>query len=212
MSVRSFLSCLLSLGVLGFIIMPLAEEGQGGVASLRASAARIMDTVAFELRDAWRLCTAEPPPKAAPVPLRSKISKVKWRRAKPNLRAEYYIYLHSASWCGPCREMMSYFASRYKEMKKDGRVELLMISYDKYQEQEEALLNAHDASFPVAHCSDPAVAELPGITLHHGTPTVNIMRASGVKLMDGHGLAVVHWRKYTLDFGKQKPKKRRRWW
>jgi hypothetical protein len=45
------------------------------------------------------------------------LGKFKVFNGKPNLKAEYYIYLYSASWCGYCQQCMPIAVAEYNKMK-----------------------------------------------------------------------------------------------
>ncbi len=127
------------------------------------------------------------------------LSKVKWAKGKPNKKAEYYIYLQSASWCGPCRAEMPTIASEYKEMKKDGRVELVLISFDRTENAAKQFLSANKAAFPMTLRNAKGVDKLEGFTMAQGIPTAIIVDASGKVITQGHGSIVKEWRRFTIE-------------
>ena len=59
------------------------------------------------------------------------LAKFKQLNGKPNMKAEYYIYMYSASWCGYCVQCMPVAMDAYKKMKSSRKVELVIINGDK---------------------------------------------------------------------------------
>ncbi len=137
--------------------------------------------------------------KARHVKVAKSLNAVKWRREKPNKRAEYYIYLQSASWCPPCRAEMSEIAAQYEQMRADGRVELLLISSDKSVDDAENFLDEYSASFPMTLKTEDGIDELTGLTLASGIPHAIIVTAEGDVIKEGHGSIVKNWREYTIE-------------
>ncbi len=127
------------------------------------------------------------------------LPKVKWASGRPNKKAEYYIYLQSASWCGPCRAEMPHIAEEYKAMKKDGRVELLLISFDRSEGAAKNFMSNHKATFPMVLKTGKGVNKLPGFTMARGVPSATIVNAEGKVLASGHGSLVREWRRYTIE-------------
>ena len=55
----------------------------------------------------------------SPLPaVKAAIQELDFVSGKPSDKAKYYIYLHSASWCGPCKALMPEIVKDYKKMKK----------------------------------------------------------------------------------------------
>ncbi len=127
------------------------------------------------------------------------LSKLKWFNGKPNTKAQYYIYLQSASWCGPCRAEMPEIVRAYKAMKKDGRVELVLLGGDKDEKSAKAYLKKYGAKFPGTMRKDEGVSCLPGACkLPCYYPAAVIVRANGEVIESGHGSIIRDWKKYTI--------------
>ncbi len=126
--------------------------------------------------------------------------KVKWFNGKPSKKAEYYIYLQSASWCGPCRAEMPDIVDEYKEMKKDGRVELVLLGGDRSLGAAKAYLKNYKAKFPGTLKTGKGVSDLPGVgKLPNYYPAAAIVKADGTVVTSGHGSLVKEWRKFTIE-------------
>ncbi len=121
------------------------------------------------------------------------------KEVTPNSEARYFIYLMSVSWCGPCQAEMPHIAEEYKAMKKDGRVELQLISFDQTEAAAKNFLKNNKAAFPMTMKDAKGVSELPGFTMAQGIPNAIIVNAAGEILKKGHGAIVQEWRRYTID-------------
>ncbi len=101
---------------------------------------------------------------------------------KPNPKAKYYIYLSSASWCGPCRALHPQIVAKYKDMKKD-KVELILVSND----HDETSGKAYADGYPCPAIMDAQSSKLPGFSPAQGIPQAIIVNGKGEVLQKGHG-------------------------
>ena len=110
---------------------------------------------------------------------------------KPNLRAKYYIYLMSASWCGPCRALMPRIVEAYKTDMKEGKyVEVILTACEQTPEGVPAYMEKYGAGFPGIHISAPDVTRFIGYNrsdMKKGIPFVTICDNEGNVLAKGHG-------------------------
>ncbi len=117
------------------------------------------------------------------------ISKLKFlNKNKPNPKAEYFIYLSSASWCGPCRALHPQIVAKYKDMKKD-KVELILVSNDR----DEASGKAYADGYPCPAIMDAQSSKLPGFSPANGIPQAIIVNGKGEQLAVGHGSIALHY-------------------
>ncbi len=125
---------------------------------------------------------------------------VDWFNGKPSRKAEFYIYLQSASWCGPCRAEMPEIAKEYKAMKRSRRVELVLLSGDRSLSAAKSFLKGNKAKFPATMLNSDGVRKLPGVSsLPNYFPAAVIVKADGTVIKAGHGSIVKDWREYTID-------------
>ena len=115
--------------------------------------------------------------------------------AKPNLKAKYFIFLESASWCGPCNAEMPEVAKQYEQMKASGKVELILLSADQTEAEAKGFLDKYKATFPGLM---PRGASIPNLPEAKGIPNATIMRADGTVLDSGHGSIIRGWKDKTI--------------
>ena len=115
--------------------------------------------------------------------------------ARPNPHAKYYIILHSASWCGPCRMEMPKIAKEYPNMLASGKVELVLASADREEQKALEFVNSNNGTFPVI--PKGALPELPNAPQIPGIPFASIYKADGTLVTSGHGSIVMNWREHT---------------
>ncbi len=134
--------------------------------------------------------------KEAPTDLQKSLRKLKYAQGRPNLKADYYIYLQSASWCPPCRKEMPIICEEYPKMKK-ANVELILISFDRSKSAAKDFPKKHNGKFPVTMKTDKNLDKLVGFTKASGIPHATILDKYGKVVANGHGALVQDWKKYT---------------
>lgn len=112
----------------------------------------------------------------------------------PNLNAKYFIFLKSASWCGPCNMEMPGVAREYEQMKLSGKVELILLSQDKTEADAKAFLKKYNATFPALMKG----ASIPTLPPAKGIPNATIMKADGTVIENGHGSIIRQWKELTI--------------
>lgn len=118
---------------------------------------------------------------------------------KPNLKAEYYIYLYSASWCPPCRKLMPDIVKEYANIKKSGKVELILVGADQNEKKVKEYVDKYKATFPATWQGSKGVMNLPGNKPPRGIPGAIIVDKAGNTITSGHGSLVLDWKKHTID-------------
>lgn len=117
-------------------------------------------------------------------------------RKKANLKAEYYIFLNSASWCGPCRMVMPKVVKEYRKM-KSGKVELLLVSAEEDEAAKE-YMEHYKAKFPGINRVESR--KIPGVVFSlGGIPAMCLVDAHGNKLHDGHGADSLKWKELIKE-------------
>lgn len=114
---------------------------------------------------------------------------------KPAADAKFYIYLSSASWCGPCRAIMPRVVQQYPEIKAAGG-EIVLLCCDSTPAAGKAYLKKYDAQFPsiLLNIRNANSLKLPGFVPPRSIPNAVFVSADGTVMQRGHGGIVLHWR------------------
>lgn len=116
---------------------------------------------------------------------------------KPNLKAEYYIYLSSASWCPPCRAIMPDVVKEYKKM-KNRKVEIILLGCDYSEDGVENYVKKYRAKFPAIWIKNEAITKLPGFTPPPTIPRIIIVTKDGERIHEGSGASIFDWEELTI--------------
>lgn len=120
-------------------------------------------------------------PKAVPASL----AKLKFLHGTPDLTAKHYLYLQSASWCGPCQQHMPIIVAAYPEMKKLG-FEFILLSQDSVEKGAMEMVEAHNIPFPVAMAAEAGARNLPGYAEARGIPIASWVSPEGEVRLETH--------------------------
>lgn len=114
------------------------------------------------------------------------------KKAKP--KAQYYIFICSASWCPPCRKLMPSIVKTYKqEISKDDRVDLILLGGDNNEAKCAEYLKHYKAKFPGLHAKKKI--DLPDFPAIQYWPFAIFVDADGKVITTGHGSKVLEWKK-----------------
>ena len=115
---------------------------------------------------------------------------------KPNPDAKYYIYLQSASWCGPCNAEMPTVVKQYKTMGK--KVELILVSHDNSADAAINFMKKYGADFPCILANSGESGKLPAFKFAGGIPNASMVKANGKEIINAHaGAVIADWKKYS---------------
>lgn len=114
---------------------------------------------------------------------------------RPNMKAEYFVLLQTASWCGPCNKEMPDTVRSYQEMKKDGRVELLVLGGDQGEGITSRWLKKFEAPFAVI-----SLGKWPQLTKYNrGYPHAYVFDKNAKLIAhDGSWNIIPKWRSLTV--------------
>ncbi|MBR5887910.1 MAG: redoxin domain-containing protein [Akkermansia sp.] len=133
------------------------------------------------------------------------LKKFKFISGKPNLKAEYYIYMYSASWCGYCKMCMPSAVKEYKKIRSSKQVEFILINGDKSKAEAIAYMKEYKAKMPCIAFDDLKATNfmgLPGCGMP-GFPAISIADKNGKQIISQVGASKVkevleNWRDYTI--------------
>ena len=104
-----------------------------------------------------------------------------------NKNAEYFIYLYSASWCGPCRMVMPDIAKVYKEeLSKKGKIEIILLSGDANPDAARRYISHYGVDMLTVMGRGAQVDNLPGAYQVRGIPHAIVVDKNGNRIFNGH--------------------------
>lgn len=119
-------------------------------------------------------------------------------------RAKFYIFICSASWCGPCRALMPQVVKEYEtNMKKDKSVSLVLLGFDRTEEDAKKYIEHYDTDIPGVLNSAVTLPNSPNIS---GIPWFFILNSKGELVTAGAGNRILDW-KNAIKSKPQKTKK-----
>ena len=138
------------------------------------------------------------------------LRKFKSVSGKPNMKADYYIYMYSASWCGYCKQCMPDAVAEYKKIRRSKKVEFIVIGGDKSRDEAKAYLKEYKAKMPCIYFDDVKATKfmgLPGCGMP-GFPAISVADKDGKVIKTAVGAAGVKevikdWKKLTIDRDKE---------
>ena len=149
--------------------------------------------------------TAAEPDKNAKPGVAEALGKFKVFNAKPNLKADYYIYLYSASWCGYCQQCMPIAVAEYNKMKSSRKVEMILICGDQTEAAAKEYIKSKKCKAPTIMFSElqaTGFQGLPGCGMP-GYPAITVVDKDGKQLKNVIGATAVKevlsgWRGLTI--------------
>ena len=118
---------------------------------------------------------------------------------KVNAKADYFIYLQTDSSSETCdTETMKKVAELYKDIKKSGRVDLVLVSLDATEEEAKAFVRKHKLKCPVVMDQNEKIDELPGLGSARNMPYAIFVDKEGKKHMEGGMSVLEQWENYTV--------------
>lgn len=132
------------------------------------------------------------------------LENFKVHNAKVNTKAEIYIYLYSASWCGFCRECMPVAVEQYKKMKSSRKAEIILIGGDKTEKEAIQYLKSYKLKAPGIMFDALKATKFRGLPScgMPGFPAVTVVTKDGKMLANVVGAAQVkgvltNWKQYA---------------
>ncbi len=138
---------------------------------------------------------------AEPRALHASLEGVKPLTGKINTKADYYIYLQSASWCGPCVALMPDVVKEYKKFKRK-KIELILVCADKTEDDAKNYVKKYKAGFPMVMSTQGLLGYAGG----GGIPNATIVDADGKQIAKGNGRIILDWKKTIAADVKAKKK------
>ena len=124
-------------------------------------------------------------------------------RKKPNLKAKYYGFLRSASWCVPCKMFVPKLLKDYGKM-KGARMELIFLG----QEDEAAVKQyMKEGDIEIPGVMPAELGSIPGVQFPNlGVPSLCIVDADGNFVGASGGVNMYEWKKQLQAYKKEQQK------
>ncbi len=113
------------------------------------------------------------------------LAQVNFLKGKPDPNAKYYIYLHSAGWCGVCRSEMPNIVNSYKKLKEQG-FEIILFGHDGTDKEVVAFAERFKVEFPVLKDSPELASKVPGYKKITRLPRIIVVDRSGKVIVETH--------------------------
>ena len=125
-------------------------------------------------------------------------------KAKPNLKAKYYGFIRSASWCVPCKLLVPPVMKDYSRM-RGMKMELIFLG-----QEDKAVVQkyAKESKFkcPVVMPGEIG-ASIPGLKFEGGLPRICIVDADGNFVGEAGGKYMQDWRDMVKEYQNAQRKK-----
>lgn len=192
---HTFLCALLALGLMTWASVPcMAEPTDAPVQKTKKS------------RKEKKAPKGEEDEPAELSPVAAALKKVNYyTESKPALNAKYYLFLFSTSTCFHCNRTMPGDVAIYKEMRRQGDVEMMLVTISQLDNAAAAkgFLNKYGAPFAGAIYEDMKAAGVPGMQNFQLPPGFVIVNCDGQVVHSGPGSVngrnmMEDWKKYTI--------------
>ena len=132
------------------------------------------------------------------------LSKGKYlTRKKPNLKAKYYGFLRSASWCVPCKMIVPRLLKDYSKM-KGAKMELIFLGQEDVDVVKQYM---KDADYDIPGVMPAELGNLPGVQFPNlGFPSLCIVDADGQFIAASGGVNMYEWKKQIQNYTKEQRK------
>lgn len=132
------------------------------------------------------------------------LSKGKYlTRKKPNLKAKYYGFLRSASWCVPCKMIVPRLLKDYSKM-KGAKMELIFLGQEDVDVVKQYM---KDADYDIPGVMPAELGNIPGVQFPNlGFPSLCIVDADGQFIAASGGVNMYEWKKQIQNYTKEQRK------
>lgn len=132
------------------------------------------------------------------------LSKGKYlTRKKPNLKAKYYGFLRSASWCVPCKMIVPRLLKDYSKM-KGAKMEFIFLGQEDVDVVKQYM---KDADYDIPGVMPAELGNIPGVQFPNlGFPSLCIVDADGQFIAASGGVNMYEWKKQIQNYTKEQRK------
>lgn len=132
-------------------------------------------------------------------PVLAALKALKPFNGKLNAKADYFVYLQTDGQDAECdAKTMSQVADIYKEMKKSGRVEMVIVCLEGTEDEAKSFLRKNKLKIPAVMDQNELIEDLPGLNAARGLPYATFVDREGKTLMEGGMSVLQQWENFTL--------------
>lgn len=132
-------------------------------------------------------------------PVLTALKALKPFNGKVNAKADYFVYLQTDGEDTQCDvKTMARVADIYREMKKSGRVEMVIICLEGTEDAAKSFLRKHKLRIPAVMDRNELIENLPGLNAARGLPYAIFVSKDGKTLMEGGMSVLEQWENYTV--------------
>ena len=146
--------------------------------------------------------------KPNPTAVANALKEVEFISGKPSDNAKYYIFLHSASWCAPCRQLTPQIVEEYKKLKRK-KVEIILVSGDHTEDEAKDYVKKYKINFP-ATMPHMGIGDVPGYRSTGSWPHAIVVDKTGREIAKGNGRIILELEDIFKKQTKQKQKNKNR--
>lgn len=132
-------------------------------------------------------------------PVLTALKALKPFNGKVNAKADYFVYLQTDGQDAQCdAKAMTRVTDIYREMKKSGRVEMVIICLEGTEDEAKSFLRKHKLRIPAVMDQNELIENLPGLNAARGLPYAIFVSKDGKTLMEGGMSVLEQWENYTV--------------
>lgn len=133
-------------------------------------------------------------------PVLAALKALKPFNGKVNSKADYFVYLQTDGQDAQCNaKTMSRVSDIYKEMKKSGRVEMVIVCLEGTEDEAKSFLRKNKLKIPAVMDQNELIENLPGLNAARGLPYATFVGRDGKTHMEGGMSVLEQWENYTLN-------------
>lgn len=133
-------------------------------------------------------------------PVLAALKALKPFNGKVNAKADYFVYLQTDGQDAKCdAKTMSQVSDIYREMKKSGRVEMVIVCLEGTEEEAKSFLRKNKLKTPAVMDQNELIEDLPGLNAARGLPYATFVDRDGKIHMEGGMSVLQQWENYTIN-------------
>lgn len=142
-------------------------------------------------------------------PVVKSLKKLKKVNGRLNSKADYFIYLISGAGCSKCHDVMPEIVEHHKEMRKDGRVDIILMFMAATPGVTKAFAKDYKVKFYTVMENDKNMRYVPGYVKPSGIPRCIVVDRYSKVISQGATNIISNWQETTINKGIPEPPEKR---